>query len=814
MKNHRQSIRLARLPAALLIALSATAVSAQDTSAAPSTKAKSLDTIIVTGTRADNRTESSSLTPIDVVSAKVLQQTGTTELSTALARVIPSLNFPRPAGGDTADQQRPAQLRGLSPDQVLVLVDGKRWHPGALLMTNGVVGRGSQAVDLNTIPLAAIDHIEVLRDGASAQYGSDAVAGVINIILKKGAQGGSIEASGGQYYAGDGRQWQGTANFGIPLNNDKGWIRFTVQDNSQDYTNRSSTERVAPYENGQRYGDPSVKAKNVFMNAQYDITSGVQFYAFGHYSDRDTTSAAFFRDTTNGNAVPSLYPNGYDPLEQGKSIDQSLVAGLRGTTSGGWRWDVSGNYGGNRVSYNTINSVNRALLHDTGSSPTSFQDGILADAQQSLDVDIAKDLSPSWLPNPVTLAFGAEYLRQTYDITAGDPSSYYTGTSGVSGGAQGFGGYQPSDAGSYSRQDIAEYLSLETNLTDRLGTSLAVRHEHYNDFGNTTTGSLSARFDFTDRFALRGSASTGFRAPSLAQQYYSYTSSSYQGPGNSLGLTPGIYNSAFVPSTSQLGRLLGGDQLKPEKSHNYTVGAVWNPIDPLTLSVDAYQITIDNRISLSGYLGTTSPAVQAYLAANGVANTNYSSIAYFTNAVNTRTQGIDLVAGYHFDFGDAGTLQTTLSYNYNKNKVTDVKPNPAVLDALGVNLKRVDRRDIKGLMADTAPRSKLILNGQYNVGNWSVNANVTRYGRFTAFSTSSYVYDQVFSPNWVTDLAVSYNLHNWTFTVGADNAFDKYPNKVNAINGYGANKGTMPYSIYSPYGFNGGYYYSKIAYHW
>jgi iron complex outermembrane receptor protein len=813
MSKHSDTSRTAWLPALALLALS-TGAAAQDTTAPSPTKAQRLDAVIVTGTRADNRTESSSLTPIDVVSAKVLQQTGTTELSTALARIIPSLNFPRPAGGDTADQQRPLQLRGLSPYQVLVLVDGKRWHPGALLLTNGVVGRGSQAVDLNTIPMAAIDHIEVLRDGASAQYGSDAIAGVVNIILKKGAQGGSVEALGGQYYAGDGRQWQGSANVGLPLNDDKGWIRFTLQDGSQNYSDRSAPERVAPFEIGQRYGDPAVKNKNLFLNAQYDITPAVQLYALGHYSTRDTTSPAFFRDTASGNAVPSLYPNGYLPLEQGNSIDRSLVVGLRGTTSGGWRWDISGNAGGNRVSYRTIHSVNRALLNDFGSTQSSFHDGILHADQQSFDIDIAKDLSVGWLPNPVTLAFGTEYLRQSYQIDAGEPASYYVGTSGVSGGAQGFGGYQPADAGSYARHDVAEYLSLETNLTDRLGTSLAVRHEDYSDFGTTTTGSLAARFDFTDSFALRGSASTGFRAPALAQQYYAYTSSTYQGPGNNLGLTPGIYNTALVSSISPLGRLLGGEALKPEKSRNFTVGAVWNPTDALSLSLDAYQIDIDNRITLSSYLGTSSGVVQDYLAANGITGSNYSSVGYFTNAVDTRTRGIDFVGGYHFDFGNAGSLQTSLSYNYNYNKVTDIKPNPAALDALGISIKRVDRRDIYGLLADTAPRSKLILNGLYSVGNWDINATITRYGSFTSFSTSSATFDQVYSANWVSDLSVSYNLDHWTFTLGADNLFDKYPNKVNAINGYGANKGSMPYSVYSPYGFNGGYAYGKVAYHW
>jgi len=766
----------------------------------------------VTGTRADNRTDTNSLTPIDVVSGQTLQQTGTNELSTALARVIPSLTFPRPAASDTADSQRPVQLRGLSPDQVLVLVNGKRWHSGAIILTNGVLGRGSQAVDLNTIPLAAIDHVEVLRDGASAQYGSDAIAGVINIVLKKGAKGGEVEVTGGEYSAGDGRQWQGSVDAGIPLNDDKGWIRFTLQDGNQDYSNRAEPNRTRPWEGTtQRFGDPAVKDHNLLLNAQYDLTPNAQIYAFGHVGNRNSISPAFFRNLASSNSVPSIYPNGYLPLEHSDSTDQSLVVGVRGKTSDGWRWDVSGNYGGNRVSYTTENSVNRAFLHDFGYSPTEFHDGILRATQQSVDVDIAKEFSTTFLPNPVTLAFGAEYLRQTYSIDAGDPASWYTGRSGVSGGAQGFGGFQPVNAGSFSRHDVAEYVSLESNLTDRLGTSVAVRHEDYSDFGNTTSGSLAGRFDFTDRFALRGSASTGFRAPSLAQQHYSYTSSLYYGAGNSLHLPPGIYNTGLVPVGSEVAQLLGAQPLEPEKSHNYTLGAVWNPIDALNLSLDLYQITIHNRITLSSNLATTSPAVQAYLAANGITNTNYSGIAYFTNAVNTRTRGVDLVASYLYDFGSGGSLQSTLGYNYNTSKVTDVKSNPAILSQLGVNLKRIDRRDQYGLLADTTPRSKLILNEVYHLDRWSFDGTLTRYGKFVSYNSSSAALDQTFGAKWILDLAVNYNLDRWTFTLGGDNVLNTYPDKVIHAND---NNGALPYSVFSPFGFNGAYVYGKVAYRW
>jgi len=813
----------AYLPATIALALS-NPLMAQD-AATSTAKTKDLSAVIVTGTRSDSRTESSSLTPIDVVSAKVLQQTGTNDLPTALARVIPSLNFPRPSASDTADSQRPAQLRGLSPDQVLVLVNGKRWHPGAILLNNGVIGRGSQSVDLNTIPLSAIDHIEVLRDGASAQYGSDAIAGVINIILKKGAKGGDVEVTGGQYSAGDGRQWQGSADFGIPLSDDKGWLRLSVQNGNEDATNRAGPDNRAGYSAlgvNYRQGDPAVHDTNVLLNAQYDITPDVQFYAFGHYGRRQSTSPAFFRygtnaPTANNALIGQVYPNGFLPLEHADSTDQSLVTGVRGTIDG-WRWDLSGNFGRNRVSYETQNSLNYAYLHDFGSTPTTFDDGILTAKQEAVDLDIAKELSPGWLPNPVTVAFGAEYLRQTYGIAAGSLPSWYVGTSGVSGGAQGFAGWQPGNAVDASRQDVAEYIDLETNLTDRLAVSAAARHEHYNDFGNTTSGSLAGRFDFTDRFALRASASTGFRAPSLGQQYFSQTSSLFFADGNSAGLPSGIYNSGLVPVGSQVARLLGAQPLKPEKSQNFTFGAVWNPTDALTLSSDIYQIDIRNRIALSGAISTTSPSVVSYLAANGVGNLNYSSIDYFTNAANTRTRGVDFVGTYLTDFGDAGTLSTTLSANYNQNKVTKVKANPAVLDNLGVNFVRLNRQDIEGYLANSTPRSKLILSEQYNIGNWGITGTLTRYGSYTNYvsSLASYniangVVDQTFSPKWLLDLAVNYRVNSWTFTVGADDALDQYPDKNIANN---SNHGTLPYSTFSPFGYNGAYVYGKVRYSW
>jgi len=815
------------LAAAVLLALAHTAAAQNVSPPAGDAPAQSTDTpakvknlgpVVVTGTRAGNRTESSSLTPIDVISADVLKQTGTIDLTQALERAIPSLNFPFAPASDTFAFQRPFELRGLSPDQVLVLVDGKRWHPGALVLSLGQIGQGSQGIDLNTIPLSAIDHIEVLRDGASAQYGSDALSGVVNIILKKGAKGGDIQASAGQYSAGDGRQWQGAANFGVPLGGDKGWLRLTAEDSNQSPSNRAGVDRrpgVSQLGVKFHYGTVAFKNKNLFLNTQYDITPGVQFYAFGHYGRRIGEPRGFFRYGTNtpyprNPLIGLVYPEGFLPREHGDSTDRSLVAGLRGVVNG-WHWDLSGNYGNNRVSYSTQNSVNFAMLNDFGSSPTSFHDGILSASQQTVDLDISKEIGTGWLTNPLTLSFGAQWLRQSYEVRSGDPGSYYVGTSGVSGGAQGFAGWGPQDEISVARHDMAEYVQLEGNLTDRLSFSAAARHEDYSDFGTTTSAALSGRFDFTDSFALRGSASTGFRAPGLGQQHYSETTSAAVGPGNSLGLPPGIYLRGLVPVDNPIARLLGSEPLKAEKSRNYTFGAVWNPNNEWSVSADAYQITVRDRIALSSSLSLSTPEVIAYLAANGVTNLQYRGLAYFTNAGTVRTQGIDLVTSYRTNIGDSGTLSSTLSYGYHKNKVTDVKPNPPVLDSLGLLFQRLNRSAIKGLLADTAPRSKLILNETYSVGNWGFIGTLTRYGRITEYGSTSYLDDDVYPHKWLLDLAASYNHDRWTFTLGSDNVLNTYPKKSPQD---ADQDGAFPYSSSSPFGFQGAYVYGKVAYHW
>lgn len=794
--NKQHLLYTAILSANLLTAVGFSPVAAAETATADVPK---LDTVIVTGTRAQERTASASLSPIDVISGDTLRSTGSDELGAVLARLIPSINFPRPSLVDGAELVRPAQLRGLSPDQVLVLVNGKRRHTSAFVNLGGAVGRGSAPADLNAIPLSAVDHIEVLRDGASARYGSDAIAGVINVILKHDDHGGSITSKFGEYKKGDGIQRNLSGNTGVALG-DNGFINISAEGADNDYTNRAGKDlrpgSVGSTTYGQRVfrqGEPATDQGKLFLNSEYSFSEAAEFYAFGGYSKTRGETAAFYRASNASNNIPALNPNGYLPLIRGDVEDTSLAVGLRGLLAYDWHYDVSVNYGKNQYQIGT-ETINTSLGLAT---PRKFDNGTLVNDQKQLSLDLSREFSLGWLPYPVSVAFGGEYLDQGYQIKAGDPASYYqTGSSGL-------GGFRDSDAGTSTRHNWAQYLDLETNFTEKLSASAAVRHEDYSDFGSNVSGSLSARYDFTPQVALRGSVSNGFRAPSLAQQNFAYTSS--QLIGNT------IQEAGTFPANSQVARLLGAEDLKAEKSRNYSLGLVLEPTDNLTVTADVYRIDISDRISLSSNLDLSkNPAALAYLQANGVGNINYTTVRYFTNATDTTTNGVDLVANYRYRLDNGVRWNSTVGYNYNHTKVTDVKANPSVLDSLGASLVRVDRRERIGLLGDTTPQHKLSLGNDLSFGNWALHSNLVRYGSFTSYQADP-ANDQSFKAAWLLDLSADYKLKNWTFTVGGDNVTDKYPEKLNA---YASSGGNLAYSTFSPYGYSGAFYYGKVAYNW
>ena len=784
------------LTAGLLLALALPAAHAQTAApdTAPQQEAKTLDMIIVTGTRVSDRTVAESTAPIDIITPETLEATGTVELASALARALPSLNFPRPAITDGTDAVRPAQLRGLAPDQVLVLVNGKRRHTTALINLNGSQGRGSSPVDLNAIPIASIERVEVLRDGASAQYGSDAIAGVVNIVLKGSDSGGSLAARYGQYSAGDGEQYQLSGDAGFKLG-ENGKLHLAAQGGHQDQTNRAR-----PFQGvvEQRYGDPEIDQGAVSYNGEYRPTDYLTFYSFGSYSKRDVLSNGYFRFAADPRNIPSIYPNGFLPQIHNISKDRAAVVGLRSETAGGTQIDLSYNYGHNGLSFDIENTLNRSL---GPTSPTNFYAGALEVTQHVLNLDFTKSVDFGW-QYPVTFAWGAEWRGEEFAQRAGEPLSYANGGVPASNGqiipgAQVFSGFRASDAGDFSRHSYSAYLDAEADLTEKFSAGVAARFESYSDFGDTTSGKLSARYAFTDQVALRATASTGFRAPSLQQQFFQSIATNFiSGVPYEIG-TFRVDNPAAVA--------LGSEALKAEESTNYSLGLVLQPRDGLYITVDAYKIEVEDRILLSENL--TSTAVRNYLQANG-----YPGIGggrYFTNAVDTDTQGIDVVATQAWDLS-SGKFNLTLGYNYSKTEIDKIAPNPARLAAIDPAAVRIGRTEI-GRITKGAPKDKFFLSGDWKTGNWGFLATATRYGEFTELHASDPRQDQTFSAKWTLDLAASYRLDNWEFTLGGDNVLNEYPDESKLVRG---TRNYLPYNTASPFGFNGAFGYFKVGYKW
>ncbi|WP_269791949.1 TonB-dependent receptor [Stenotrophomonas sp. Iso1] len=764
--------------------------------------AKTLDTVIVTGTRVADRTVAESQSPIDIITPEALQSTGTSELATALSRALPSLNFPRPALTDGTSGVRPAQLRGLSPDQVLVLVNGKRRHTSAMINVNGSIGRGSAAVDINTIPIASIERVEVLRDGASAQYGSDAIAGVINIVLKGSGSGGSLAVDYGQYSAGDGNKYQLSGDTGISFADGRGSLHVAGQVSQQDESNRAgpylgTTPNTGNFPSiGEKtfvVGDPRVDATAASANLSFDFSDNITGYANALLSNRDITSFAFYRSPNHSSQTALLaqtYPDGFVPQINQYSKDRSLVAGVKGSTESGWTWDVSANHGENTLDFHTRNSINYSL---GTASPSAFYDGTLKYQQDIFNADFTKTLD--WgLAYPVTLSFGGEYRREKWEQSAGQPESYFGS------GAQGFGGFLPGNEVDKDRNNYAVYAGLEADLTDKFSAGLTGRYEDYSDFGDKFSGKASARYAFTDKVALRATASSGFRAPSLAQQ-------SYQ------AVTSTIINGVFVdrgtfPTTSAAAQALGATPLKAESSTSYSVGLVLQPTDRLYLTVDAYQIDIDDRIVLSTNI-TTNAAANSLLAGLGLPQV--TAFSYFTNGVDTRTRGVDAVSSYTLPFA-ASSLELTAAYSYNETEVKKFMGSPAVFGTLGITQSLIGRDEI-GRIEDSFPRDKAILSGTWRSDRWELGLAATRYGSFTVRNSATATRDQTYDAKWVLDASASFKpSEQWKLTLGADNLLDEYPDRTTDLQN--STWGMLPYSNYSPFGFNGAYVYGRISYTW
>ena len=770
--------------------------------------------VIVTGTRASGLKVENSASPIQVLDAASLNRTGQADLRQALGQNLPSFTI-QAFGSDMAAMTLSARLRGLSPNNTLVLVNGKRRHGTANLAVLGGAFQGAAAADLNYIPLAAIDHVEVLTDGAAAQYGTDAIAGVINIILKANSSGLSGNLNGGGYYDGGGHTGNGSANIGFaPF--ETAFLSLTAESKYHGFSNRGGVDpRVSdpatlaaqpqltqapgyPYLN-KIQGDAQYRQHVAAMNFGFDLGASASVYSFATYGQK---KARAFENYRMPNRVPRAYPLGFSPLETFDETDFALTAGVKGSLPGGWKWDLSSTYGKDVTRIGVDTSVNVSLLLDTGFSPTTFAAGEFKASQWTNNLDISREFNVG-LATPLNFAIGLEQRRDTYEIVAGEPASRYKE------GSQSYPGFLLTDAGKHDRDNEAFYVNVSTQPIKDLTVDLAARYEHFSDFGSAKVGKLTSRYDFSPAFALRGTFSNGFRAPTLAESYYSATNVSPR--------------SAFVQlaPNSAGARLVGIDGLKPEASTNLSAGIVLNPTPGLTLTLDAYQIKIRDRIVGSGSLygsggAVNSPAVTAAILANGNVldpTVVETGINIFSNAINTRSRGLELVATTSSNYGSYGRVDWSAAANYNVVKVTKINQAPVQLQPQ-LLLDQTAISDIE----TASPKVRLNLGALWKAGAWTVNLRESLYGKSSEMQSpdgGGTYYKTEIGNLAVTDLEVAYKLsNNWTLALGANNLFNKYPDGINEevlrIQRANLDNGAVTiYPSFSPVGINGGYYYAR-----
>lgn len=774
--------------------------------------------IIVTGTRATARTVADSLAPIDVLGAKDLEASGKQSVRDLLGTLVPSINVSN-SGAGASFAVKTLSLRGLAGDQLLVLVNGKRRHNTATLFINGTTQNGQSPPDLDLIPSTAIERIEVLRDGASAQYGSDAIAGVVNIILKSDTAG-SASLLGGGTADGGGEQgrFQVSKGFGI---GDGGHIHVTLDAFLQGRTYRSAlnpgqfyakvgslypgpaTGVADPREatvdrNVNKGGQPQVSGINFSYDAALPVSEAVELYLFGTASRRHSDAWLTYRFPDAPNNIPELFPNGYSPHLHIYDEDLQVSGGLRGDLSDTLHYDLSSSFSRNWVKYRESSVINASL---GPASPTNLYIGSVTAKEWTSNLDLQKTLEVG-LAEPLLIAVGAEYRWNSYAIGAGDPESYidggYRSTTGPNAGvlrtsgSQGVTGFPNTAAGEWSRNNWSAYINLEQKIVEGLEVALAGRHEDYSDFGTTDTGKASIRIAPFEGLAFRGTASTGFRAPTLQQQHYSSAST--------INVGGVLLPVSALPVDSQAAIALGAQPLKAEKSTNFSGGIVITPAPRLNITVDAYQIKIKDRILLSETL--QGPVVRAVLASAGI--TSSAGGFYFSNAADTRTRGLDIVSSYRADLGDLGNAMISLSANFNKTIFTHIDPLAPQLAGVGVLIGRSKQGDFtKGM-----PRDKLIGNVLWTKGPASLNLRATRYGTITQVHPTTAALDAKIDPKVIFDLELGVELRKGIkLSAGANNLFNTYPNKLPvALQG----NGFSLYNQYSPYGTSGGFYYGRL----
>jgi iron complex outermembrane recepter protein len=835
-----------------------------------------IEEIITTGTRAKARSVEESPAPIDVLSGDFFANQGDTDLSNLIRNIVPSYNVNMQPISDAATIVRPANLRGLAPDHTLLLINGKRRHRAAVInwLGNGVAN-GSQGPDIATIPAIALKQVEVLRDGAAAQYGSDAIAGVLNFILKDDSEGGTVEVKYGQFQEGDGDQYSIAANIGLPLT-DAGFANFSLEYGETDATDRSiqRSDAAALIAGGntavanpaQIWGSPEITDDlKLWVNLGLELGNGMEAYAHGNYVSKRVDGGFYFRnpDTrgavfattlanpnyTNGVADPgfelepesvgvrlvgelqgaaagscgfvpgvtsvqgqpftyngsnpsitdpldpnndqlsailadpncfafnSIFPGGFTPRFGGDLNDLAGTAGVRGETDGGLRWDFSVGAGRNEVDFFIRNTVNASLGPAT---PVSFDPGAYVQLENMYNLDFG--YSPT---DNTNIAFGAEYRKETFDVRVGQEESFdigYYADQGFSAASNGFPGFSNIAGGSFERRNKALYVDGEWEPTDSLLLGAAIRYEDFDDFGTTTNYKVAANWRFTDNFGVRATAGTGFKAPTPGQSNAFNVSTEFDFVLNDL------VNNGTIPSTTAVAQLRGGQPLEPEESVNLTFGVFFN-VGNLDVTVDYFKIDVDDRLNLSALFQLTQAEIDALIAAGVTSAGNLQNFRFFTNDFNTETDGIDVVATYPLDWA-SGTTDLSLAFNTTSTKVTDT----------GVTVDAARVRQIE----EGLPETRWNLAANHTTNNWRFLARVSYYDDWYDSEDGN-----TYSGKSLLDLEGAYTFNDsLTAVLGVQNALDETPDENPGAAGGVGNR----YSQFSPFGFNGAYWYLRLQY--
>lgn len=759
-------------------------------------KEQQIEDVIIVGNRNAKRTKVETPVPVDVINIEKIQKSSPQiTVQDLLNYVIPSFNSVRQSASDGTEHIDPVTLRGMGPDQVLVLVNGKRRHTTSLVNYQNTVGNGSVGTDLSTIPVIAIDRIEVLRDGAAAQYGSDAIAGVINIILKKDI-GGSASLNYGITGRNDGETYQAGVNYGASLGKKESYINLSLQLNQRGKTTRTQNHNLDIFGSNFAYdfaadpeaaraaddaiikekgltrddfnfqiGDAQIKQAQLFFNSEYPFNDNLKFYSFGGFSIKEGEGFGFRRlPSETSNVVAELYPNGFQPVLGSKVYDLSYAIGLK-YNKNDWFFDLSNTFGNNIFNYNVSNTNNASLGIK---SPTSFYAGAHSFLQNTINLDVSKNIKN------FNVAFGGEFRFEQYEIKAGDEASYARydiygnlvtastppGDIIGAGGSQSFIGFSPKNALSKSRNSTAVYADVSYDLDKKLNIDLAGRFENYSDFGSTLNGKLAVRYEFVKNYAIRAAVGTGFRAPSLQQQYFNNSYADISTTGDGI-VTKGIFT-----NYSKAAEVLGFDKLKQETSVNGSVGFTLKPARGLFITLDGYWIGVKDRIVITSNI-TDSRLQDPNIVGAG---NEVESARFFTNAVDTETKGVDLVVSYDWKVG-GGNLNINLAGNYTETKITDFHF-PANLQTPQNEFFGPDQVNI---IETLSPKTKATLGLNYGIGKFNFLVRNTYFGKVTR---DGYPFGgvQEFTPKVVTDVSVGYNFtKNINLTVGANNVFDVFP---------------------------------------